>query len=275
MSEYPVIQSQDNAKIKKLKKLHQKKYREEFGAFIIDGEKLLEEALCNNLQSQKYSVKEIYISESFVFERLNEDMIGDKPVYQVEDKLFSQISTVKSPKGCLAVVEKHESMQGYDWILNSDQAAQLIIILDQVQDPGNVGTIIRIADAVGAKAVILGAGCADPYNEKTIRAAMGSIFHVPVIEEDLHTAIQQLKEVGFHFIGADIVGDSYDTIDTLPEKVALVMGSEGNGISEEIRSLIDSFITIPMPGKAESLNVSVATGIIAFDLIRRWGLAKA
>ncbi|OEF95615.1 TrmH family RNA methyltransferase [Desulfuribacillus alkaliarsenatis] len=273
------IQSLDNPRIKYINKLKQRKYRKQEASFIIEGEKIILEALKRNKLANYYKVKELYVSDSFAFQNLIISDIEKIPVYTVTDKVFSNISTVQSPQGCLAVIEKVDLDIAQVLELRDKQATkkyQLIFLLDGIQDPGNVGTIIRTADAVGAEAVILGAGTVDTFNDKVIRSAMGSIFHVPVLELEIITAAKILKEQQYQLLAADLSGVSYfdlhSSMDMSEAKLAIVLGNEGSGLSDGIKQNVDSFVSIPMPGSAESLNVSVAAGIIAFDIVRQWGL---
>lgn len=265
-----MIQSIDNARIKKIKKLKQKKYRQEYSRFIIEGEKILQEALERNLFPDYYQVEEVYISESFEMGRITVDLLASTPVFPVSDKVFSHISELQSPTGCLAVIERKlftwEDIQANTKMDSSRNP--LVLLLDEIQDPGNLGTIIRIADAVNAKAVVLGNGCADPFNDKVIRSAMGSLFHIPMIEDDLERMIEVLKNDGFQLVAADLTGTPYFT-QPYHSHIALVLGNEGRGLSKAVKGAVDSFVSIPMPGHAESLNVSVATGILAFHMIHR------
>jgi len=275
-----IIQSVDNQRIKAIKKLQQKKYRDLYKQFTIEGEKALYEALERNILSNYYDINEIYISESFNFQRISQQALKNIQIYTVTDNVFSAISSVKSPQGCLAIItrkeiELSEIIDGsiVDTLDSSiDNKAfknNLIIILDAIQDPGNLGTIVRIADAVGVRAIILGNGCAEAFSDKVVRSAMGSLFHVPIIQKDVIDAITILKHANYHIMAADIQGNPYYSIEPC-NNIALVMGNEGNGLSEIIRQNVQSYISIPMPGQAESLNVAVATAVIAFDLVRLW-----
>lgn len=268
-----MIQSTDNARIKTIKKLKQKKYRLEYNSFIIEGEKIVQEALQRNHFPGFYQVEEVYISESFEMGRIPDSLLASIPVIPVSDKVFSHISEVQSPTGCLAIIKRKpftwEDIQIQE--KKGSMRASLVLLLDEVQDPGNLGTIIRIADAVNAKAVVLGSGCADPFNDKVIRSAMGSLFHIPVIENNLEQMIGVLKNDGYHVVAADLIGTPYYQWQH-HNRTALVLGNEGRGLSELVKGTVDSFVSIPMPGHAESLNVSVATGIIAFHMIHRQSL---
>jgi TrmH family RNA methyltransferase len=151
-----------------------------------------------------------------------------------------------------------------------DKSDYSLIILDEVRDPGNVGTIIRTADACGMSAVVLSKGCVDLYNNKTIRATMGSMFHMPIITEiDIITLIPQLKQQGCAVLGADPYS-KISCIEIPPQKyMAVLIGNESKGLREEIKSITTKNITIPMPGQAESLNAGVAAAILMYEFTVR------
>lgn len=148
-------------------------------------------------------------------------------------------------------------------------ARGLVVVLDGVQDPGNVGTIIRSADAAGAAGVVLGAGCADVYNPKTIRSTMGSLFHLPIVEGQLESLLPEAKVAGVKLVSTSLQAEhscySYD----FTQSVWLVIGNEGKGISDATARLVDDSITIPMQGQAESLNAAMAATILLFEAMRQ------
>ena len=144
--------------------------------------------------------------------------------------------------------------------------AGLVVVLDGVQDPGNLGTIIRTADAMGAAGVLLGEGCADPFAPKPLRAAMGSVYHLPIWQGDLLGQLARMKEQGFTLVCGHLKGG--DTLPPPGERCALVIGSEGAGVSDAVAALCEKY-KLPMYGFAESLNASVAAGILIYELARR------
>ncbi len=266
MTNNQVIQSLENPRIKAVRKLYQKKYRNQSQSFLVEGEKILLEVLQHQTLHPHYIVKELYTSESFTYSLICSEMLEGIPHWSVTDKIFANLSALQSPRGCIAVIE-HKPFALDDAILGNASTNQ-VFLLDGIQDPGNVGTIIRIADAVQAQAVVLGHGCADPFSDKVVRAAMGSLFHLPVLELSLVDAIRRLRTSGYTTLAADLEGTPYYSLE-ISDRIAIVLGSEGQGISEHVKQEIDRLVTIPMPGNAESLNVSVAAGILAFDLVRR------
>src|SRR5699024_5733851 len=169
--------------------------------------------------------------------------------------VFNQIAQTESPQGIIAVVEMKKP---------SSLSGSHIMMIDAIQDPGNLGTIIRTADAAGYNAVVLGDGTVDIYNDKVIRATQGSIFHIPIISANLRNCIDRLQINHFKVITSALKESvPYQSIDK-PEKVALIVGNEGNGIDEAILSSADMNVHIPIYGDAESLNVSVAAGILMY-----------
>ncbi|OQO68725.1 23S rRNA methyltransferase [Enterococcus villorum] len=247
------IQSAKNPRIKELKKLHKKKFREETGEYLLEGFHLIEEAV-----SSDASVKEILITQKGLAEwsswlERNQEI----PRILVTDEVMSAVSDLPTPQGILAVIHyetvKMPAVSG-GWLL-----------LDNVQDPGNVGTMIRTADAFGLSCVVLGKGTADIYSTKVLRSMQGSNFHLPIIQEDLELLIPKLKENGLMIYGTELNEEavSLTKVDA-PMDYAIVMGNEGQGVRSEILSLTDQNVYIPIQGNAESLNVGVAAGIMLY-----------
>lgn len=173
------------------------------------------------------------------------------------------MTTVSNPQGILAVVEKNRKNPELDY--NQD----FILILDDVQDPGNLGTIIRTADSINLKQIIVSKGCGDVYNPKVVRSSMGAIFRVEILEkENLADEIKEIKRHGFKTMATDLATDS-SIYDEKYTKCAVVIGNEANGVSKQILDIVDQKIKIPMLGKTESLNASVATGIILYEYVRQ------
>ncbi|CEI83952.1 putative tRNA/rRNA methyltransferase YsgA [Oceanobacillus oncorhynchi subsp. incaldanensis] len=243
-----MITSVKNEKIKGLKKLHQRKYRKQMNAFLVEGEHLIEEALTSD-----WEVKELIVSEEVAVP----DMAKHLPVTEVTKQVFKELSFTASPQGMMAVVEikKEEAVNG-----------EVVVLLDAVQDPGNAGTIIRTADAAGADGIILGSGCVDLYNDKVIRATQGSIFHLPIIHADLEEKLLRLKEADYRVWATALEkAENYKDL-PIPQKTALIFGNEGAGVKESLLEKADERVTIPILGKAESLNVSIAAGVLLYYL---------
>ena len=255
------ITSMKNPMIKEIKSLYRKKERMKSKSFIIEGIKIIEEAI-----DHSYPIKNIIYTDKLM------DTKGGPEFYQtirdreeliyVGDNIFKEISDTENPQGVLAIAK----FQFEDLDKLKDKENPALIFLDRLQDPGNMGTIIRTADAFNFDGLIITDGSVDPYNPKVVRATMGSIFRLPIyyIEDSLR-GLNKLKENRLRIISTSLEGSLpiYD-IDYSGGFV-LVIGNESTGVSDEIFSLSDRLIRIPMPGKAESLNAGVAASIIMYE----------
>src|SRR5690625_4602904 len=243
-----MITSTQNSQVKRWKKLQTRKERVKTGLFLIEGFHLIEEAKQSN-----WEIKEFIFREDVDIPTWCEDQF----IHIVSEAVFQHIAQTNTPQGVIAVLR----MKGWAKFTGNH-----VILIDRIQDPGNLGTIIRTADAAGFSAVILGKGTVDLFNDKVIRATQGSLFHIPILQADLLGEITELKQAGFS-IWATALQDSkkYTEIE-VPEKVALILGNEGSGIDVDILHAADSIVNIPIYGKAESLNVSIAAGILMYYL---------
>ncbi|AJA47749.1 RNA methyltransferase, TrmH family [Clostridium pasteurianum DSM 525 = ATCC 6013] len=255
-----IIKSKDNTIIKDIKKLQEKKYRNIYNRFIVEGFRFVSEALESN-----FNVIYVIISESIEekFEKigLNQKIKGSTKIIKVSESILKSICSTDNPQGIAAVVSNRE--------INVDYDEGFYILADRVQDPGNMGTIIRTANAAGAKGIIVTKGSVDIYNSKTLRSTMGSIFKIPIIIDEDLVHIKEFKEQGFKIVvsSLDTKNNFYD-ID-LTGKIIIAVGNEGSGISEEIYGISDVRVKIPMPGNTESLNVGIAAGIMMFEAVRQ------
>ncbi|WP_249870921.1 TrmH family RNA methyltransferase [Oceanobacillus saliphilus] len=243
-----MITSVKNEKVKAWKKLHKRKERANTGLFMVEGFHLLEEAIKSD-----WEINEIIVLEGTMLP----EWAADFPIESVSENVMAHISQTTTPQGVLAVMamKKQKVYSGNHFL-----------IIDSVQDPGNLGTIIRTADAAGMDAIILGEGTVDLYNDKVIRATQGSIFHIPIYEANLFEELEHLKRKGFS-IWATALLNATNYNETVPEeKVAIVLGNEGAGVQDELLERADRIVTIPIYGKAESLNVSIAAGILMYHL---------
>lgn len=247
------IESVKNERVKAWKKLHTRKGREKAGLFLIEGFHLVEEAMKAGVDMEAILIKE-GVSLSFSAE-INGDMIV------VNEAVLNVLSETKTPQGVMAVcrMKKGENMPR----LNEG----IFLLVDRVQDPGNLGTMIRTADSAGATAIVLGEGTVDLYNDKVIRSSQGSLFHLPIYRgKNLLDVIDELKQNQIPVYGTALQGASrYEQIEK-QQSFALLVGNEGEGVSEELLQATDQNIYIPIYGKAESLNVAVATGILLYSL---------
>lgn len=239
-----VYTSIENEKIRNLKKLNQKKYRDRNNEFLVEGEHLVLEAY------KAGNLKEILLTQ-------NETPSMDVEVSYVSSNVLSYISELQTPAKVIGVCKKKEELV---------DLGNRILVLDEIQDPGNLGTIIRSAVAFHIDTIILGRKTVDVYNSKVIRASQGMLFHINLIERDLISYIPFLKEQGYQILGTKVTdGKSLKGIEKI-KKFAIIMGNEGNGISESVSMLCDSFLYIDMSDSCESLNVGVAASIILYEL---------
>lgn len=256
-----LIKSKENNLIKEVKKLKEKKYRDLNKSFLIEGFRFVEEALKSN-----FEVKYVFICEKQIdkFEKLGFKSLIDKKTksFIVSDSVLNSICSTETPQGIVAVVKNK--------ISDIQVKNGFYILIDKVQDPGNMGTIIRSANASGALGVIITKGTVDTYNSKTLRSTMGSIFKIPIIFEDSSfNIVKKLKKNKFKLVTSSLDTD-YNFFDIdLTGKVIIAVGNEGNGISKEVFELGDISVKIPMPGNAESLNVGVAASVMMFEAVRQ------
>jgi RNA methyltransferase, TrmH family len=246
------IQSLQNPQVKQWKKLLTKKERDRSGTFLVEGYHLVEEAL-----KQEGQVSEIIVSEKTGLPpRLD---AGQTPIFMVTEEISDSLSDTEAPQGIFAVCQQ----SNHDTSL---EKAKTFLLIDAVQDPGNLGTMIRTADAAGIDGVIVGRGSVDIYNSKVLRSAQGSHFHLPIIRGDLHEWIPKLKEKNISVYGTALEGATAYTSISTTNSFALMVGNEGNGISKDLLADTTANLYIPIYGKSESLNVAVATGILLYYL---------
>ena len=240
-----VITSLDNKKIKDVVKLQNKKYRDLTNTFVVETTHLVEEV------EKAGIVKELFLVE--------DEFVDRDDTYFITKDIMKKISSMESPSNVLAVCEKSNSKE----IIGSK-----ILLLDEIQDPGNLGTIIRSSVAFGVTTIILSNDTVDLYNPKVIRASEGMFCHINIITMDLEEAIKEIKEKGIKVYGTNVVNGK--EVNTISDKssYALVMGNEGNGVKKHIQELCDENLYIPMNESCESLNVGVACSILLYELGR-------
>ncbi|TYP49816.1 TrmH family RNA methyltransferase [Thermosediminibacter litoriperuensis] len=238
-----------------------KNYRKRHGLFLVEGLRATEEAL-----NSDHSVEFLLVSDDFLKRHREKiEKYENMRIYEVPREVYETLSDTEAPQGIMAVVR----MKNFE-LRNIYEDNFLIVALDGIKDPGNIGTIIRTADAAGAGGILAGKGCVDIYNPKVVRATMGSIFHLPVIEGvDLPAVLHELSQKGAKIVVTHLGAEkSYFDVD-LTGSVVLVFGSEAEGVSPEILEMPVELVKIPMPGRAESLNVAVASGIVLFEAVRQ------
>lgn len=247
-----IITSKDNEIIKNIKKLKEKKYR--LNSYIVEGIKMVKEAINENQEIALIAIREDF--------KIDFDTKKIK-IVTISNKIFNDISDVKTPQGILAVIKKNQNNQIET---NSDY----ILALDSLQDPGNMGTIIRTADSANINQIIINKTTVDPYSPKVIRSTMGAIYRTNIIEvEDLKATLKEMKSKGFQIITTDLKATQsiYDI--NYNNKTVVVIGNEANGVSQEILQTADKKVIIPMLGKTESLNASIAASIMIYEYVRQ------
>lgn len=251
------IESTQNGLVKHWKKLVlSKKDRDKAEEFIVEGFHLVEEALNTNGTVVHLMVTEgIELPANWNTENVQ--------LIEMTKAVAKELIETEQSQGVFAHCKQpyYSPEEVKHW--------KKYLLIDAVQDPGNIGTMIRTADAAGIDAVILGKGSADPYNPKTVRSAQGSHFHIPVIKGDLNEWLAQLKQTGIRIIGTGLQQASEHYAIEPMQAFALIVGNEGSGVSEDYLRQADEVVKIPLYGKAESLNVAIATGILVYSFGRR------
>lgn len=245
-----LITSLDNERVKKYRKLRDKKYRDRLNLFLVEGWHLVLEAYRAGL------VEEVILTEEVTCEL-------KVPKIYVTEEIIKKITELDTPVPILALCHKVKN--------NPQKIGQRILMLDGIQDPGNLGTILRSAKAFHVDTVILGEKTVDLYNAKVLRATQGMLFHLHVIEGNLVELISAIKKQGIPVYGTKVeAGEDVRKLETSAKaQYALVMGNEGNGVTDEVLALCDYYLYIQMDSEVESLNVAVATSILLYELDRR------
>lgn len=257
-----VITSKDNEIIKNIKKLKDKKFRDQDHKYIIEGIKLIEEAIKELAKINTIVVCEDCVKNEEIDSKLLYEVAKYNCIY-VSERVFNLLTDVKNPQGILAVIEKEAEQDQIDY--NED----LIVVLDKVQDPGNLGTILRTVDSIGLKQIIVAEGSGDIFNPKVVRSTMGAIFRVKVkISQEIQKTIAEIKKHKFKVVSTSLATDK-SIYDVKYEKSAIIIGNEANGVSKELQEASDELVKIPMLGNTESLNASVATGIVLYEYVRQ------
>ena len=241
-----IITSKANSVVKNAKKLHQKKYRK--SAYLIEGWHLFEEAVQAGVTIEKI----------FALESYRDQLAAFPQTVWVSEEVLRDLADTQTPQGIVAVIQKEE-------VDLPDLRQGKFLFLEDVQDPGNVGTMIRTADAAGFTGVIVSDKSADIYSLKTLRSMQGSHFHLPIYRMPLATFVEEAKRSNLPILATTLSRESKDYRELSPlEDFVLVMGNEGQGISSVMAESADQLVHIGMKGRAESLNVAVAAGILMF-----------
>jgi TrmH family RNA methyltransferase len=258
-----VISSMSNDQIKNLILLQKKsRAREDQGIFVIEGLKMFEEARNMGLLLKAYT------KESFYQEKIQENpgYFIDLDYEIITDSVFNNVSETKTPQGILATVKK--TAYSLESILNTSNAC--LLLLEDIRDPGNLGTMIRTAEGAGVTGIICNSTTVDIYNPKVIRSTMGSIYRVPFYQaDDFQEVLGEVKKHRITIFAAHLSGIEYDTEGSFQNSCAFLIGNEANGLSQMASESADRLIKIPMEGKVESLNAAVAAAILMYEAARQ------
>lgn len=261
------ISSASNSLLKKVRSLQQRSGREQHGLFLLEGPKLLVEA-----QSKGIIIEDVIVSSSYLNSGFSASENPDiEQITVVDDKLFRDLTTTSTPCGIVSV-GKIKTPQFSDCLKGQ---ATLIAVAESVQDPGNLGTMIRAALAFGASGLIATAGSVDAFNPKVVRSAMGALFKLPVlVGMKMDDVVKRLKEENIRIIALEPAAQKPFWQLELNQGLAFVFGNEGNGLSGEAAELADEVVTIPMAGQTESLNVAVSSAVVLFECARQRSAMK-
>jgi len=261
------INSRDNKLVKMIKSLQQKKYREIEGKYFIEGIKIISEAVKEKIYLEDLIICPEILNSIRGGEEFHESLKNSNlSINYVPEKIFDEICSTKTPQGILAVIAKKED----DFNYVNLKPEGFYIVLDRIQDPGNLGTVIRTADAAGVDGIILSKECVDVYSPKTLRSTMGSIFRVNIYENiNLEKALAKLKEIGIRVVAASLEAEKFYYDEDFGSGTALAIGSEAHGVSPIVTGLADCLVKIPMKEQIDSLNASVAAGILIYEKYRR------
>lgn len=243
-----IITSLENKKIKYINKLKNKKFRDEEGIFVIETKHLVEEAYKSGF------LTELYLVDTNIESNILEDDKINK--YQITKEIMNKISSLESPSNFLGLVKKLPTLN----------YGNRLLILDNIQDPGNLGTIIRSAVAFNLDTLILSNDCVDLYNDKTIRSSEGMLFKLNILRKDLNTFLTELKNNNYTIYGTDVVNGSIVGEIKFPKKYAIIIGNEGKGLKNTLKNLVDQNVYIQMSPNAESLNAGIAASIIMYEM---------
>ena len=240
-----LITSKDNSRVKEIRKLFNKKYSNEIGLFVIDGENLIDEAIKNNLLVELYVLEGVNCKYDFEYNTLTSEVM-------------KSITDMKS-------VPRYIGVSKYS---SKNILGDKIVLLDDIQDPGNAGTIIRNCVAFGIDTVVFSKNSVSPYNEKVLRSTGGMIFNINIIIDELDSVIDEIKNRGISLIGTSLHTDTYLEDFEKSDKFAIIFGNEGNGVKDALLDKCDKLIKICMSEDCESLNVGVSTGIVLYHMFK-------
>ena len=255
-----MITSTANAQVKNLAQLIKKsKVRTEQGVYVVEGVKMFQEA-------PKDEIVKAYISEELFEKGVLKGRLEGIPYEVLKTEVFNHVADTKTPQGILCILKQKQ----YTLDQLTDTECPLLLVLENLQDPGNLGTMMRTAEGAGVSGVLLSRGCVDIYNPKTIRSTMGSIYRVPFLyTDDLLGDLEKLHEKGIATYAAHLKDSCWYDEASYKEPTAFLIGNEGNGLSDEISEKAKQYIKIPMEGQLESLNAAVAAAILMYEASRQ------
>jgi len=257
------IDSKHNPRLKELKKLQEKKHRVEQGKYLVEGFRLLEEAF----KAGKKVFTVIYDKDKE--ENFNQYVLPyltDEEIIVSTQEVLKDLTKTVNPQGVAGIISTEIGIEDVENALS--QETSLFVYLDGLQDPGNLGTIMRSSHAAGASGILFGKNTVDPYGDKVIRSSMGSIFHVPLFL-DGDRVLDELVRKGFKIAVTSLAAEKNLYHENLLGNIVVVIGNEGSGITKELEEKGDILLRIPMPGGAESLNAAVAASIVLFERVRQ------
>jgi TrmH family RNA methyltransferase len=264
-----LVKSFQNPRLKYIRKLAQQKFREKERKFIVEGSLMVEEAL-----SSKWPLEILVYTNEWSFSRAGRKILQQAEEInlkklEVEKIVFNRLATAETPQGVLAVAHQKEN----DLVNLLRNNLSLLLLVDAIQDPGNLGAIIRSADAAAVQAVLFTRGTVELYNPKTLRATMGSLFHLPVLAVlEVDSLLEQLTACGWQLVVGDPKAEIILSRHNFTRPTVLAVGNESRGCSEKILKRANQIVSIPMPGRAESLNVAAAAAIMLYEVVRQRSL---
>ena len=255
-----MITSTGNAQVKELLQLQKKsKVRNERNIFLVEGIKMF-------LEAPRNRIEKVFISETLFNRKKQELNLDGLKVEILSDKVFSHVSDTKTPQGILCIMRQKKTKLEEIFA----QKPEHLMSLDNLQDPGNLGTIVRTAEGAGVSGIILSKDCVDIYNPKTIRSTMGSIYRMPFLYvEDLENTIEEVKKQDIKVYAAHLQGKNNYDEENYKTGCAFLIGNEGNGLRDEIAEKADIWVKIKMHGEVESLNAAIASSILMFEVCRQ------
>ena len=259
-----IISSSQNDKVKYLNKLYRSRNRRKEGVFILEGKRLIEAALAGGAD-----FNQVFLTPAFFKSAENDNLLADLKLraefVYLEEKLLEETASTVNPQGILAVVNE-SVFKGDDFYRQADK----ILLLDRIQDPGNMGTMIRTAVAAGFDGIIALKGSVDIYNQKVIRATMGGIFSIPIrqkLSQKDFLAEIEAEAAEYELLAADIRAEEYHFEHQYQDKLILMIGNEANGLDQNLLAGATAKIKIPLAGEIESLNAAVAASVISFEIL--------